>query len=212
VVVQPIVALPTGALVGVEALSRFPASSPSSPSTPDRWFAEHLPVIPGYVAMNASPMTVLSEEFPYPLRRLPLSRVLLELSEHEPIEDDEALRRVLAPLRASGLRLAIDDVGAGFSSLRHIVLTTPDVLKIDRSLVDGVSHDPVLRTLVKSLVEFGHGAGAADRRRGHRVGRGRRGAAVARRRLRPGLALRAPGPAELARATPGRGVGEVVAS
>ena len=58
------------------------------------------------------------------------------------------------------MRLAIDDVGAGFSSLRHIVLTRPDVLKIDRTLVDGVSHDPVLRTLVQSLVDFGHGSSA----------------------------------------------------
>jgi EAL domain-containing protein (putative c-di-GMP-specific phosphodiesterase class I) len=58
------------------------------------------------------------------------------------------------------MRLAIDDVGAGFSSLRHIVLTRPDVLKIDRTLVDGVSHDEILDTLVHSLVDFGHGSGA----------------------------------------------------
>ncbi len=59
------------------------------------------------------------------------------------------------------MRLAIDDVGAGFSSLRHIVLTKPDVIKLDRSIVDGVTHDDVLATLVHSLVEFGHAAGAA---------------------------------------------------
>jgi EAL domain-containing protein (putative c-di-GMP-specific phosphodiesterase class I) len=58
------------------------------------------------------------------------------------------------------LRLAIDDVGAGFSSLRHIVLTAPDVIKIDRSIVDRVSADPVLTTLVRSLVDFGHGCDA----------------------------------------------------
>ena len=58
------------------------------------------------------------------------------------------------------MRLAIDDVGAGFSSLRHIVLTAPDVIKLDRSLVDGVSDDAVLTTLVRSLVDFGHGCGA----------------------------------------------------
>jgi len=67
---------------------------------------------------------------------------------------------VLAPLRAAGMRLAIDDVGAGFSSLRHIVLTAPDVIKLDRSIVDTVSTDPVLSTLVRSLTEFGHGCGA----------------------------------------------------
>jgi EAL domain-containing protein (putative c-di-GMP-specific phosphodiesterase class I) len=58
------------------------------------------------------------------------------------------------------MRLAIDDVGAGFSSLRHIVLTSPDVMKLDRSIVDGVSGDPVLTTLVRSLVAFGHDCGA----------------------------------------------------
>ena len=59
------------------------------------------------------------------------------------------------------MRLAIDDVGAGFSSLRHIVLTTPEVIKLDRTLVDGVSTDPVLRTLVTSLVDFAHGCDAS---------------------------------------------------
>jgi EAL domain-containing protein (putative c-di-GMP-specific phosphodiesterase class I) len=55
------------------------------------------------------------------------------------------------------MRLAIDDVGAGFSSLRHIVVTAPDIIKIDRSIVTGVNTDPVLTKLVQSLVEFGHG-------------------------------------------------------
>ena len=59
------------------------------------------------------------------------------------------------------MRLAIDDVGAGFSSLRHIVVTTPDVIKLDRTLVFGVTSDPVLRTLVRSLVAFGHGCHAS---------------------------------------------------
>ena len=58
------------------------------------------------------------------------------------------------------MRLAIDDVGAGFSSLRHIVLTGPDVIKLDRTIVHGVSTDPVLTTLVRSLVEFAHGCAA----------------------------------------------------
>jgi EAL domain-containing protein (putative c-di-GMP-specific phosphodiesterase class I) len=63
-------------------------------------------------------------------------------------------------LRAAGMRLAIDDVGAGFSSLRHIILTTPDVIKLDRSIIDGVSNDPVLTTLVRSLVDFARGCNA----------------------------------------------------
>jgi EAL domain-containing protein (putative c-di-GMP-specific phosphodiesterase class I) len=58
------------------------------------------------------------------------------------------------------MRLAIDDVGAGFSSLRHIVVTDPDVIKLDRSIVAGIAEDPVLQTLVRSLVEFGRSCGA----------------------------------------------------
>ena len=64
---------------------------------------------------------------------------------------------MLAPFRAAGLRLAIDDVGAGFSSLRHIVVTSPDVIKIDRSLVSGVDADPVRTILIRSLVDFAQG-------------------------------------------------------
>lgn len=85
---------------------------------------------------------------------------MLELSEHDQIEDYEALLGALAPLRAAGMRVAINDVGAGFSSLRHIVLTSPDVIKLDRTIVAGVSHDGVLTTLVRSLVDFAVGGGA----------------------------------------------------
>ena len=174
VVLQPVVDLATGTRVGAEALSRFPADWGKAP---DVCFAEahsvglghvlellaleraaeHLASVEGYVAMNVSPATLLTPECADLLGRLPLGRVLLELSEHDPVEDYAALDAALTPFRAAGLRLAIDDVGAGFSSLRHIVVTAPDVIKIDRSIVAGLDTDPVLETLIRSLVEFGHG-------------------------------------------------------
>jgi EAL domain-containing protein (putative c-di-GMP-specific phosphodiesterase class I) len=173
VVLQPIVDLGSGVRIGAEALSRFP---PAWGKPPDECFAEahsvglgdelelqaleaaaeHLDLVPGYIAMNISPATLLTAEATVLLDRLPLDRVLLELSEHDQVADYDVLLAVLAPLRARGMRLAIDDVGAGFSSLRHIVLTAPDVIKLDRSMIDGVSTDPVLTTLVRSLVSFGH--------------------------------------------------------
>ena len=174
VVLQPIVELATGDRVGAEALSRFPAEWGQAPDVcfaaahsiglGDRLellalerAAEHLAGVTGYLAMNVSPATLLTPECSELLDRLPVERVLLELSEHDPVEDYDALRQALAPLRQRGMRLAIDDVGAGFSSLRYIVVTTPDVIKLDRTLVDGVTGDPVLRTLVRSLVDFAHG-------------------------------------------------------
>jgi EAL domain-containing protein (putative c-di-GMP-specific phosphodiesterase class I) len=177
VALQPIVDLATGGRVGAEALSRFP---PQWDRPPDVCFAEahsvgvghdlevralaraagHLLTVSGYVSMNVSPATLLTAACGELLAGLPLDRVVLELSEHDRVEDYDTLTVALAPLRAGGMRLAIDDVGAGFSSLRHIVLTAPDVIKLDRSIVTGVGDDDVLRKLVGSLVAFGHGCDA----------------------------------------------------
>jgi EAL domain-containing protein (putative c-di-GMP-specific phosphodiesterase class I) len=173
VVLQPIVDLRTGSRTGAEALSRFPVEWNR---TPDVVFAEAhtigqgdrlellaleraavlLDQVSGYVSMNLSPQTLLTPECAELLAGLPLHRIVLELSEHEPVHDYVALGAALTPLRAAGMRLAIDDVGAGFSSLRHIVVTNPDVLKMDRSIVSGLDSDPILAKLAQSLVEFAH--------------------------------------------------------
>jgi EAL domain-containing protein (putative c-di-GMP-specific phosphodiesterase class I) len=177
VVFQPIVALADGRRIGAEALSRFPAEWGKPP---DEVFGEatsigigielellavrcavtQLPNISGYLSVNFSPLTLLDPRCLELLSDLPAERIVLELSEHDPVEDYGILAATLDPLREKGMQLAIDDVGAGFSSLRHILLTVPDVIKLDRSIVAGIATDPVLRTLVRSLGDFGHGASA----------------------------------------------------
>ena len=177
IVLQPIVTLADGTRVGAEALSRFP---PEWNMAPDTVFdeatsvgigielellavtraSESVAALSGYLAVNFSPQTILDERCRDLLLGLPLERIVLELSEHDRVVDYAILSEALRPLRDQGMRLAIDDVGAGFSSLRHILLTAPDVIKLDRSIVAGAADDPVLLTLVRSLVDFGHGAGA----------------------------------------------------
>jgi EAL domain-containing protein (putative c-di-GMP-specific phosphodiesterase class I) len=176
VVLQPIVAFTDGIRVGVESLSRFPTDWGKPP---DEVFAEAtsidigidlellafrratelLPHFSGYLAINLSPRTLLDRRCLELIDDLPTERIFFELSEHDPVHDYEALAIALEPFRQKGVRLAIDDVGAGFSSLRHILLTAPDVIKLDRSIVAGAAEDRVLRRLVDSLVDFGHEAG-----------------------------------------------------
>ncbi|GAB1688776.1 EAL domain-containing protein [Krasilnikovia sp. M28-CT-15] len=177
VLLQPIVDLVTRRRTGAEALSRFPKEWQQPP---DACFAEasaigerhrlellalrraadHLAHVSGYVSMNVSPSTLLTRECTDFLDRLPLGRVVLELSEHDPVEDYDALKAALGPLRARGMRLAIDDVGAGFSSLRHIVITAPDVIKLDRSMIAGISGDTVLGVVANALVDLAGVTGA----------------------------------------------------
>ncbi len=177
IVLQPIVALRDGTRVGAEALSRFPDEWERAP---DEVFADATSIgvglelemlavrraadefrgVPGYLSINFSAETLLDYRCHELLNELPLERVVLELSEHDPVLNYQVLMDALTPLRDKGLRLAIDDVGAGFSSLRHILLTSPDVIKLDRSIVAGAATDSVLRRLVHSLAQFGHDAGA----------------------------------------------------
>jgi EAL domain-containing protein (putative c-di-GMP-specific phosphodiesterase class I) len=158
---------------GFEALCRF---SPAPYRSPDKWFADavevglglelELAVVRGafaaldrlpadaYMSVNASPETVLDGRLLSLLADLPAERIVLEVTEHAPVADYGRMVAALAPLRASGVRLAIDDAGAGYSSLQHIVQLRPDIIKLDMSLTRSVDTDQARRALAAALIYF----------------------------------------------------------
>ena len=178
-VLQPIVDLVSGRAVAAEGLTRFTAGSPVSPDgrTTAQWFddASRLgrrvelelasaasvldlldDVVPRAVAVtvNLGPDALLSERLGDLLAGRPLERIVLEMTEHAPVADYDALRAALAPYRAQGLGLAVDDAGAGYASLRHVLSVRPDLIKIDMALVRGADGDLPRRTLLNALADF----------------------------------------------------------
>jgi EAL domain-containing protein (putative c-di-GMP-specific phosphodiesterase class I) len=107
------------------------------------------------MAVNVSPATALSEQFAGCIRNSPTpQRVVIELTEHVPIDDYDVLVRMLEDLRQLGAMVAVDDAGAGYAGLHHIVHLRPDVLKLDRELTFGIEGDPAKRAMAASMVHF----------------------------------------------------------
>ncbi|RZU54398.1 EAL domain-containing protein (putative c-di-GMP-specific phosphodiesterase class I) [Krasilnikovia cinnamomea] len=84
----------------------------------------------------------------------------VELTEHTQVHDYEALVQVTNELRAAGVLIAVDDAGAGFASLSHILQLRPDIIKLDITLTRGIDTDPVRGALARSLVSFADDIGA----------------------------------------------------
>jgi EAL domain-containing protein (putative c-di-GMP-specific phosphodiesterase class I) len=87
-------------------------------------------------------------------------RVVMELTEQVRVDDYPRLAQALKQLRLMGVRLAIDDTGAGFASLAHILKLAPDLIKLDRELTSGIDRDPVRCALGAALVSFASRIGA----------------------------------------------------
>ena len=181
VALQPIVDLASGRVVGAEALARFTGADGGTIATEECFLDAHLlelgtelelaaialalesheRVPEGlYLAVNASPALLASGELHELLTAHDRRPLVVELTEHEQVEDYVALGRSLEELRAHGIRVAIDDVGSGFSSFRHVTRVNPDILKLDRSLVCGIDDDPVRQSLAAAIVSFAADVGA----------------------------------------------------
>lgn len=178
-VYQPIRSLEGRKTVGLEALARF---TPRKDIGPDVWFNEAAQVGLGaaletkaialalrslerlppdlYVSCNVSPEVAKGEELKALFADLPLARVVLEITEHATVKDYEDLGRALAPLRERGMRLAVDDAGAGYASFRHILSLRPDIIKLDISLTQEIDSDPGRRALAAALIRFAQETGS----------------------------------------------------
>ena len=179
IVFQPIVDLETGLLLGLEALSRF-SSKPQQ--APDWWFAKanavglgvelevaavakalaHLPDVPpgAYLSLNVAPATVGSSELAAVLADVLLERIVLEITEHDVVKDYALLLTQLREFRARGLRVAVDDAGAGYASLRHILSVEPDIIKLDRAITAGIDRDHGRQAMAAALRSFCRETGA----------------------------------------------------
>ncbi len=169
-VFQPIVELGTGAVVGHEALTRF-----ADGTRPDRVFAgarrcglepelesatlraavAAAEALPGeaWVSLNVSPALILAG---VELRAVLAARtrpIILEITEHDTVEDYGALRSAFVAL-GSGLRLAVDDAGAGAANFHHLVELRPQFVKVDIGLVRGVNADLTRQALIVALLHF----------------------------------------------------------
>ena len=178
---QPIVSLSERRIVGYEALSRGPSNSPlHSPinlfgvarqagrlseleiacrESACRRFSEQR--LPGKLFLNVSPESLL-EAMHRPGLTLQLletfgispSQVVIELTEQTPTDDFQLLFNALHHYRSMGFSIALDDLGAGYSSLRLWSELRPDYVKIDRHFIDGIHQDAVKREFVGSILQI----------------------------------------------------------
>lgn len=172
--VQPIVDLAQANVVGYEILARF-RGGPDEP--PNVWFdwAEKLGLgarldahvvrralalraaLPPdtFITVNVVPLHFYDSELVRAFQEAgPLDGVVVELTEHSAIDDYESIATLLDPLRAAGAKIAIDDAGSGYAGLQWLMALSPDLIKLDRALIDRIDDDEVKTALVEMLGSF----------------------------------------------------------
>jgi len=166
---QPIVDLHNRSVVGYEALTRFTDGTP-----PDVMFGladragigleletatltavlDAAVVLPprAHLSLNVSPALIVSGALA-PILAGSERPITLEITEHVLVEDYAELRAALTAL-GPDVRLAVDDAGAGYASLRHILELAPNYVKLDLGLVRGIDTDPARQALIAGMTYF----------------------------------------------------------
>jgi EAL domain-containing protein (putative c-di-GMP-specific phosphodiesterase class I) len=179
IVYQPVVDLASLQILGHEALSRFPEPGLGGPES---WFHDAFDVGLGvdlewlaattalgyldqapdnhFLAVNMSPATVIHLLDNELCDQVLCPRLVIELTEHHPVEDYTALQRALGEMRTLGARLAADDVGSGYAGFRHLLRLQPDIIKLDTTLIAGIHRSREQQALTRSLVAFARDVGA----------------------------------------------------
>ena len=178
IAMQPIYRLADHKIIGFEALTRFPDHDERGP---DMWFQEAHRIGLGhqlelvavrsalaaaaalptsiYLAINVSPDTLGDPELIAAIDQADDRALVLEVTEHAVVEDYAEIRRSLGHLRGRA-RIAVDDAGAGYSGLRHILDLQPDLIKLDKSLTRSIDKDEARTALAIALVGFGQAIGS----------------------------------------------------
>jgi EAL domain-containing protein (putative c-di-GMP-specific phosphodiesterase class I) len=113
-----------------------------------------------YLAINVSPATLVTDKFREFAFGVPLDRVVFEITEHEPVDDYDVVNALSRELRRRGARVAVDDAGAGYASLQHILKLEPDIIKLDIELTRHIDADPIKTALAGALASFAQEIGA----------------------------------------------------
>jgi diguanylate cyclase (GGDEF)-like protein/PAS domain S-box-containing protein len=178
VVFQPIHDVTSGRVMGLEALARFPCE----PFRPDLFFQQAaelgidtelemaivrrvvsmMPQLPHdvFISINISPAAALLAPWAELLADVDPSRIVLEITEHDAVQNYGALDEVLEDCRSRGMRVAVDDVGAGFSSFSHVLELGPEFVKIDQSITRNIDGDDARRRLAQAIADFAGQIGA----------------------------------------------------
>ena len=185
---QPLVTLTDGRIWGYEALIRGPSDSAlHSPILlfktalafdllePLEMLCRELSIsafaeaaVDGFLFLNVNPKLLLTSDHPSGLTKrfiqqagLQPDRIVIELSEQFQVEDTDLFISAVKHYREFGFKVAIDDLGSGFSGLKLWSELQPDIVKIDRYFIDQLHRDPIKKAFVKNIIEIAKNTGSS---------------------------------------------------